>query len=267
MSVMKTSEEVWAALRTRYSAPRYATLAEVRDATGLAHTRTADAIVLSLWQSDGYELLGIEIKISRSDFLQELKDVKKADAVLRYCDRFFLAVGDADIVKEGELPSGWGLLVPKGDKLVVKREAPKLEPIPITRKFLGGLMRAAEDQLGKKREIDEMIRRARHEGLTEGRKMAENDVAVADKIKKQLEDKLSMITKNLGFWINEHNSASIGAMVKAISQASKRMDLIQHYKHELDSRKYEIEHITKLVADLQALGESKMPEELKQLRT
>jgi hypothetical protein len=261
---MTSSDQVWAALRVRYAAPRYATLAEVRDATGLAHTRTADAIILCLWGSDRYELMGVEIKVSRSDFLQEIKDIKKADALLRYCDRWYLAAGDSDIVKEGELPAGWGLLVPRGDKLVVAKEAPKLDPIPITRKFLGGLMRAAESQLGNKREIDNLVERARREGVAEGRKYSEHEIGVLTKVKTQLEDRMRVVNKAVGQFVDQGNCERIAEMLRAIYQANKRNDMIKDYEYAIHRAKIEAEELQGLVDKLKAFGEHQDAEKLPQ---
>lgn len=64
------------------------------------------------------EILGFEVKVSRSDWLSELKKPEKADSLARYCDRWYLVISDPKIVKDGELPPTWGLLCRKGDRLV-----------------------------------------------------------------------------------------------------------------------------------------------------
>lgn len=116
-------------LRKRYDDQRgaWVYLTEVRNATGYKANSAVDALALSLWPSRGIELHGHEIKVSRGDWLRELKDVKKSQPIQRYCDRWWLVVGDADIVKPGELPPTWGLMVVRGARLVAVKEAPKLE--------------------------------------------------------------------------------------------------------------------------------------------
>lgn len=142
------------ALRRRYregahagvgGAPNFALLEEVADATGAA-TRYCDAIGMELWRSNGYLWHGFEIKASRSDWLNERKDPTKAHAFKRYVDRWWLVVGDTKIVRDGELPPDWGLLVPRGDQLVVKVQAPALVPEPMPRSFLAALMRRVVEQ-------------------------------------------------------------------------------------------------------------------------
>lgn len=172
----ETSQGVLAALREAYAPPDYAMLTEVPNGTGGHKTRSADALVMSLWPSRGLTLVGIEIKVSRSDWLTELKDPSKADAICRYCDRWFIAAGDANIVRDGELPDTWGLLVPKNGKMVVKRQGPTLEPVPIDRPFLAALFRRVNESNLDQNIIGEMrirhdgeVRRAKEEGRELGR--------------------------------------------------------------------------------------------------
>lgn len=245
-----TSDQVWVALRLRFPAPRYATMAEVRDSTGISHKRTADAIIVNLWGSDGHEIQGVETKVSRSDFLQELKDPTKASAIFQYCDRFWLAVGDPDIVKEGELPVNWGLLVPKGKSLVVAKPAPKLEPVPITRKFLGGLMRAAEDQLSNKREVEIMLRSEYERGRNDGNKRSEQTFA---ELKKKIEEQAESMRKI---------SAAIGECVGGYSwnwhDFGKFVQLYKNVRHREDIGRYcgqEIDRHEAAIGCLKALRE------------
>src|SRR5690606_30054605 len=88
-----------------------------------------------------------EIKVSRADVLRELANPAKQESVFRYCDRFWLAVGDPTIVKLDEVPAPWGLLVPgKGGKMMVIKEAPAPTPEPMTREFLAAILRKAQDR-------------------------------------------------------------------------------------------------------------------------
>jgi hypothetical protein len=131
-----------AVLRERYQPPAWAFLTHVRNQTGYSRTtRTADAMAMSLYPSRGLDLHGIEIKVDRADFLRELKDPDKAAELFRFCNRWWVAVSDPEIVQPGELPSTWGLLVPRGKGLAVKVDAPALTPEPISRPFLASIFR------------------------------------------------------------------------------------------------------------------------------
>ena len=140
--------EIHAALRARFALPEYALMFEVRSGTGhSSQVRYADAMALGLWPSRGMDLIGFEIKVSRSDWLREMKEPQKADRIGYFCDRWYVVAGAKEIVLPGELPSGWGLMVPRGDGLVVSKEAPPLMDVkPMSRAFLASLMRAASVQ-------------------------------------------------------------------------------------------------------------------------
>lgn len=145
-----TSSHVKAALRLHYAAPEYAILEEVRNATGRMkkrkgqQARIADMVAMGLWPSSGLEILGFEIKTSRSDWLKELSDEKKAVAISKFCDRWFLVTPNEKIVKEGELPEGWGWIVITPEyKVKFKVHAPVCEAASVTREFLASLLRNA----------------------------------------------------------------------------------------------------------------------------
>jgi len=117
--------------------PRYVVAEHVRNQCGFGGywgtgpLRTADALVVDLWPSSGNLIHGFEVKVSRSDWLTELKDPEKAEAFKPYCDHWWLAVPDATIVRD-DLPEGWGLLDLSRGGLRISKQAPKLarQPMP-----------------------------------------------------------------------------------------------------------------------------------------
>lgn len=144
------SSEIKAVLRMKFAAPEFATLEEVRNATGRLkkrhgkQPRYADMIAMGLWPSSGLLISGFEIKTSRADWLKEISDEKKAVAVQQFCDRWYLVTNSESIVKEGELPDDWGWMVVDADlKVRTIKEAPLIKAAPLTREFLASLMRNA----------------------------------------------------------------------------------------------------------------------------
>ena len=155
-----TERDVLNLLAQRYSvvsqgvSVRYAYAEHVRSHAGFDARRTADFIAMDLWPMKGLHLHGHEVKVSRSDWLTELRDPSKAEEFKRYMDRWWLVVSDRSIVKPGELPDGWGLMAP--DKhadnarpgvrthgnLRVIRPAPILTPEPMPRTMFAALLRA-----------------------------------------------------------------------------------------------------------------------------
>ena len=142
-----TSGDLLRMLHTRHSDPGWAFFAEVPDRTA-GHSRRADAVAISLWPSRGLHLHGFEVKVSRRDWLAELKRPEKADSVGKYCDFWWLVVSEPSIVEDGELPSAWGLLAPSGNGLRTLVRPTALSPQPIGRPFLCSLLRKfAEGQV------------------------------------------------------------------------------------------------------------------------
>lgn len=119
---------------------RFAFATHVRTAAGFDANNTIDAVAMDLWPSKGFTLHAFEVKCSRGDWLNEIRDrvVKKGYTVPEYrsgdyvraertyppiirkaftkseearklCDSFTI-VAAPDIVKLEDLPDGWGLL-------------------------------------------------------------------------------------------------------------------------------------------------------------
>lgn len=159
-----TESEMLAALRRRFAPGTWAFLNHVRNGTGWSRkvTRTADAIAMSLWPSRGLEVHGIEIKVSRADWVKELASPAKAEAICRFCDRWWVAVDNVEIVRPGELPPTWGLLIPRGGSLISKVDAPKLDAEPMDRLFIAALLRRATertaDEIYLKAEVEARLR-------------------------------------------------------------------------------------------------------------
>lgn len=77
-----------------------------------------DAIV---WKSSGWSIL-IEVKTSRADFLRDAKKFSRRNQYAMGQQRYYLA--PENILKEEEIPEGWGFLtVSEKNKVKVVREA------------------------------------------------------------------------------------------------------------------------------------------------
>lgn len=158
--VYKSEGAVFRVLRHRYPDQQYALLAQVPDATGASQSRWADAMAFGLWPSRGLEIEGFEIKVTRSDWLSELNAPDKSAPIQKYCHRWWIVAGARDIVRPEELPKTWGLLIPRGDGLEAKVQAPLLKPKKVTRKFVVAVMRAQQNHSQmKRREVLEELRK------------------------------------------------------------------------------------------------------------
>lgn len=146
-----TTSEIKDAMERKWCAPEHALILEVSDGTGSRRGRIADAIIMGLWPSRGINLDGVEIKTQRSDWLRELKDPQKAESISRFCDHWWIHA-TPDVVREEELPEGWGLRVYDGRIWKTIREATLRDSQPVDRDFLAGILRRLDQMIEKRAE-------------------------------------------------------------------------------------------------------------------
>lgn len=137
------SAELVEMLRGRFDdLQRYALFEQVANGTGYNARSWVDAVVLYLWPSDGLLRCAFEVKVSRQDFLAELKNPKKNEWAREACHEFWF-VAPKDVIKEQELPEGVGWMRPHGDKLVIVRHA-KRSNAKLSEGFLASIARSVQ---------------------------------------------------------------------------------------------------------------------------
>lgn len=236
-----TSADMRAAVRERYGRAA-AVFDEVGDSTGhRGERRRADCVAMGLWPSRGLYLEGIEIKVSRSDWLAELKSPAKADAVGKYCDFWWLAAADATIVRDGELPPNWGLLVLEGKALKVVKQAPKLEGADLDRGFVAALLRRAAEEEDRKRQAAEHVGYERGVAATE---RPRDDTASARELS-QLKSDLDEFESKSGLKIAAYCGGRLGETVARLQQLnnwrrSDPADVIERAAKDLEQRAKEL---------------------------
>lgn len=140
-----TAADLVRALRAIYPPREWALLEQVAPGTGWnKQQRWLDVVCMSLWPSRGLEIHGIEVKVSRSDWRRELHDPSKADAVARFCHRFFIAA-PIGVVPKAELPPAWGLLEITDGVVRAGKRAELREPEPVTAAFVAAVLRRASE--------------------------------------------------------------------------------------------------------------------------
>lgn len=206
------------ALRSHFKTPEYVVLPQVRNGTGFTANRTADAMVMSVWPSRGLHLYGIEIKVSRGDWIRELRNPKKADDIGKFCDFWIVAAGADNIVRDGELPAGWGLLTPgkKPNTLKVGKPPEKIDAQPLGRSFLASILRTVAEHTMPFKEVDAEIERRVNE------KVAAMREAITGEVTKDLDrDRLLKRAEELEGTINAFEEASGLRMFNSHSTAKK----------------------------------------------
>lgn len=134
------------AIASRYCAPEWYVQEEVT-----YRSRRLDVVAFNLWGARKYNVVGFELKVSRSDWLRELKAFEKAEGWWQIVDAFYI-VAPAGLVKPEELPAGWGLLQLHGGALRAKvtptYKAPaETLPRELVARFLGESRRKVEQSL------------------------------------------------------------------------------------------------------------------------
>lgn len=206
--------KLWQAITKRYKAPEWALFREVGNATGFGCRRHADAVAMNLWPSRGLEIVGIEIKQSRSDWVRERDDPAKSVAVQQFCDRWYLAVTKGEIVLAGEVPVTWGLLVLEGDKLVERKEAPKLESLPMSRAFAAALLRRAAEHAPGDAELKAATNEAHEKGFEAGVEQGKRQVGREAQNLERLREQVAAFEKASGIKISEYSDGEeLGEMV------------------------------------------------------
>ncbi|MHA1613307.1 MAG: hypothetical protein ACTSW7_03745 [Candidatus Thorarchaeota archaeon] len=150
------TRDILNALESRYKGNEYAFFLELRVGTGYdtakglpGSEQRIDAFAMSCWPSSGFERTSFEIKVSRGDWLKELKRPYKRLIAHRLCNRFYFVTPKGLISKE-EIPLECGLMeVDKEHNLRIKIQAPFHESDAPTWIFVASLARRV-----KRTEVD-----------------------------------------------------------------------------------------------------------------
>lgn len=215
---MITSDDICTAIRARLPANEYALFFEVRNAAGFSANRSCDAMAMSLWPSRGLNLFGFEVKVSRSDWMRELKNPAKAEAIARYCD-YWVVVAPAGIVAPSELPDMWGLWE-LGDSGKWKTPVipKKLEPVPLDRSFVAALLRRAAE--ANDRVVNAMIDKERNDERTKFservdervKQRVEHSTREHETLRRRVED----FEKAAGIKIDDWTAGGVGRAVAIV---------------------------------------------------
>lgn len=215
-----SAHELFLAMRKRYAEEKgWIVLDEVSNSTGVNRTRSCDALALGTWPSQGYALHGFELKVTRKDLEKELCQHDKAEAVKKYCNRWWLVVTDEEVYSGSEVPEEWGILVLRHGVLRAEREAPKLEPKPWTPGFLCSVARTAFRRSSAQRALEEATKKAYDEGFRRCEVLGNSNATRALQSKEQAERVIRAFEEASGQSLGLHTygewvARSLGEKVK-----------------------------------------------------
>lgn len=124
-----TADRFVRAQHVRYPAERY-----VGEARAIA-----DYMVVDTYAE--HEILGFEVKVTRADWLAELRNPRKAEYWRQHCNRWYLVTSSKDIVRD-DLPEGWGHLTIGNAGLRIANRAPALAADPMPARVLASWARS-----------------------------------------------------------------------------------------------------------------------------
>ncbi len=192
-----TSGAIVAKLRTHFEKDgkgQYVVATEVNEGTGGAMGRRADLLAMGCWPSSGYVLTGFEIKVSRADWLRELADTTKADAVGKFCDYWYVAAPKG-LVKIEELPTGWGLMEATEQGVRTAQRAVKRVTAEYTPAFFASMLRrvsqgglCAEEKLSEYRRGYDWAKDQAQAALDREKKATEENRAMWAKLHETVEE-------------------------------------------------------------------------------
>lgn len=200
-------------LAARHSGNAWVFMSQVPDGTGMAKQRTADALAMSLWPSRGIHLHGFEVKVSRGDWLRELKTPEKAESIAQHCHYWWIVVPDDTIVKDGELPTPWGLLMPRGTAIATKKQAVLREPVAPTWEFIAGVFRAASRDMVPTSSIAAIREEAYNSGVENGKRQVPRDAESHARLRTQVDEFEKASGIRIGEWAH---GKEMGEAVKVL---------------------------------------------------
>lgn len=214
-----TAAECMGKLAALFPNEEYALLGQLRNGTGFSRDpRTADAFAMSLWPSRGLNIIGFEVKVSRTDWIRELRRPEKAEDIAQYCDQWYLVVGDASIMQPGELPPTWGLIIPDPKKgLKISVVAPQLKkPKPIDKVMLAGILRNISSRMISKDVLESEF----SDRFQAGKDWAKSSLETSERQMKEIRDGIAAFEKasgvRLSSWNSESENKDIGEAVRAV---------------------------------------------------
>lgn len=84
-----------------------------------------DFLAVNCWPSKRFVVHGHEVKVSRSDWLSELRKPGKSFFSKRHCDFWWLAAAEG-VAKMEEVPEGWGFIEISSTRTTVKIKPERL---------------------------------------------------------------------------------------------------------------------------------------------
>lgn len=225
--MMNSDDNIFSLLKQRYPAPKYSFCFEVPDGTSNMKCRSCDAIAIGCWLSVGVQMIGHEIKHSRSDWMKELQDPSKAEGWKQYCN-FWYVVAPRGIVKLEELPSSWGLMEPAGGGLKVRKAAEiDRNPKPLTLNLVAAITRRFQTCSPSEDVLKKEYRRGHIDGVGAEKRIKTSDQRRVDsmrddlaRVKKEIADFEQKTGIRISGWYADDKAVESFKLLQRLSTSS-----------------------------------------------
>lgn len=137
-----TSDEIAGLLKAKH--PNCICVEELRISSGASRGsgQRIDLWAMEEWPSKGFKRVAYEVKISRGDYLREIRDPLKRRGAKLVAQEFYFVAPDG-VIKPEEVPYDCGLIVVRDGELVIEVDAPQLPDSAPTWGFVVSLVRSA----------------------------------------------------------------------------------------------------------------------------
>jgi len=238
-------------------------LFDVPNVVGVKQERRCDGVAIGMWGSTGRLIQGFEVKVSRSDWLRELKDVSKADPFIEQCDRWWLVTGDISVAKPEEIPEAWGWMNATKTGLRVQRPA---KPLPqdetrIRRLWAFALIRrAAERGDVNSPEFQAVLAKHREQLDRRAKDTLEREAARISPQFAALQKKVDEFEKASGMKLEDWRLGNVGKLARKLHAISE--DGYRGFERTLKQQAQSLEQLAKLTREtLSALGDPALTQE------
>ena len=245
------------AIMEKYAEPEWYLGFEVGNSCGSQCRRHADAIAICAYPSRGFETIGFEVKISRSDLQHELDNPAKCEEMYQYTNEWFLVVPKG-LVGDMRIPEPWGIIEYCDGKLKQKRKA-CWHDAKVTSGFLCAFIR------GRQR----MDEQRYMENVNEIRKQAKEEFEwrLDSNTKELVERKKSIdaIEKATGLSLDQWSTKQNIRLLKVAKKLDKTLDLAylkRDLKRDLDLNMKQLTECTEKIQTAYALLNKLLGEEV-----
>lgn len=217
--------------------------------------KRADAIAINSYPGRNFRVVGLEFKASRSDWKRELNDGAKSDYFVRQCDDWYVVTGRSDIIKDGELPEGWGWLNLTETERIYKRQESNLsdhQDASLSKEFYIRMMKKAYESA---KWDDKDIRMAQRKGAKKQER--DNSKVEKDFQYKQMKERSEKFLEFKKMFKEKVNENPYGFSSSEMEKIAKAYDFIEKVDEDgvytiegrLDSMKNSLESVADEVGE------------------